>query len=168
MSNSPQRLREIIDSVELSGVRLRELVASGSPPKGKVPITSVDVGHSARVIDKTAEGFDVAAEVRVRAVSAAGPRSGGGSRRPLTMLSVRATFELHYRLPKIDQFSMRDLSRFSNVNGVYNAWPYWRELIQNVSVRMGLPPLILPVFRISRPRNQNGGLRTTSARQEKR
>ncbi len=152
MSNSPPRLREIIDSVELSGVRLREVVATGSPPKGKVPVMSVDIGHSARVIDRTANGFDVAAEITVRAVAARGPRSGGGSRRPLIMLSIRATFELRYRLPKIDQFSMRELSQFSNVNGAYNAWPYWRELIQNVSVRMGLPPLILPVFRIPRPR----------------
>jgi preprotein translocase subunit SecB len=34
------------------------------------------------------------------------------------------------------------------LNGVFHVWPYWREMVQNTLARMGLPPLILPVFRV--------------------
>lgn len=37
---------------------------------------------------------------------------------------------------------------FANVNGIFNAWPYIRELVQTTATRMGLPPLVLPVYRV--------------------
>ena len=41
------------------------------------------------------------------------------------------------------------LHAFSATNGVFNAWPYWREFVQNTTARMGLPtPVIVPVFRL--------------------
>lgn len=166
MRTPRQRLREIIASVQLLDVRLREVAAVGSPPKGKM-MMSVVVGHSARVTDKTAQGFDVAAEIAVRAVAAEGRRKSAGSRRTPTMLSIRATFDLRYQLSKIAECSRQDLTQFANVNGVYNAWPYWRELIQSVSVRMGLPPLTLPVFRIPQPGRQTDRPKARRPRQKR-
>jgi hypothetical protein len=43
------------------------------------------------------------------------------------------------------------LAAFANVNGIYNAWPYFRELVQSMASRAGLPPIVLPVFRVARP-----------------
>jgi len=37
---------------------------------------------------------------------------------------------------------------FARTNGIYNAWPYWREFVQNMIARMNLPPLVIPVFRL--------------------
>lgn len=62
-------------------------------------------------------------------------------------ITLRATFELKYRLPKDFKVSRRQLNTFARINGVFNAWPYWREFIQNIVARMNLPPIILPVFR---------------------
>lgn len=42
----------------------------------------------------------------------------------------------------------RYFSAFANVNGLYNIWPYYRELVQSFSSRMGMPPVILPVYRV--------------------
>jgi preprotein translocase subunit SecB len=39
------------------------------------------------------------------------------------------------------------LDAFAKTNAVFNAWPYWREFVQSTTVRMGLPPLVTPVFR---------------------
>jgi len=45
-------------------------------------------------------------------------------------------------------FKKDDLDMFANVNGVFNCWPYWREFVQNITTRMGLPSLIVPLLKI--------------------
>jgi hypothetical protein len=35
-----------------------------------------------------------------------------------------------------------------NVNPISNAWPYWREFVQNMSARMGYPALKVPMLEI--------------------
>ncbi|RJR38729.1 MAG: hypothetical protein C4567_11995 [Deltaproteobacteria bacterium] len=43
-------------------------------------------------------------------------------------------------------------SAFTNhiykINPISTAWPYWRELVQNMSTRMGYPALIVPMLEI--------------------
>ncbi len=41
-----------------------------------------------------------------------------------------------------------DLEQFAKVNGIYNAWPYLREIVQSTTTRMGIAPLMLPLFRV--------------------
>jgi len=36
---------------------------------------------------------------------------------------------------------------FVAVNGVYNAWPYLREVVSSLGARLGAPSVLLPVFR---------------------
>lgn len=64
------------------------------------------------------------------------------------------------------------LGAFANVNGIYNVWPYFRELVQSVTSRMGLPPLVLPVYRVNRdeasPAPRHDGAGATRARSTRR
>jgi hypothetical protein len=66
------------------------------------------------------------------------------------IFSLRAAFELTYRLDKEVLLSHAELLAFSHVNGLFNAWPYWREFVQNTAARMALPGLVVPVFRVPR------------------
>lgn len=70
--------------------------------------------------------------------------------------SPLATFETSYRLaygmapgaiPETDQ--LEDFTQFSAVNGIFHAWPYFREIVQSSSGRMGLAPIVLPLLRIN-------------------
>ena len=61
---------------------------------------------------------------------------------------IRGAFELSYEIPDEESFSSEELEAFGEVNAVFNAWPYWRELVQASLARMLLPPLTLPVFRV--------------------
>ncbi len=45
----------------------------------------------------------------------------------------------------------RHLKAFANVNGTYNVWPYFRELVQSMASRVGMPPIVVPVYRVQRP-----------------
>jgi hypothetical protein len=42
----------------------------------------------------------------------------------------------------------RDIEAFAQVNGVYHSWPFLRQFLFDLTAKMGLPPLTLPVFRV--------------------
>ena len=65
---------------------------------------------------------------------------------------VRGVFELAYRIPAKETFTDAELAEFSNVNAVFNAWPYWREFVQAALGRMSMPSYVLPVYRVPRRR----------------
>jgi hypothetical protein len=65
------------------------------------------------------------------------------------VVTIQASFLLAYELKEPESVTLADCSAFSKINGAYNAWPYWREYVQSVTARMGLPSLTLPVFRLS-------------------
>jgi preprotein translocase subunit SecB len=67
------------------------------------------------------------------------------------VLTTDASFVLTYQADNFDGLTQEGFEQFANLNGVYNAWPYWREFVQNTIGRMGLPPLTIPVFRIVEP-----------------
>ena len=63
-------------------------------------------------------------------------------------VEIEATLELVYDSPDVGKFNQEALDWFGRLNGVYNGWPYWREFVQNATTRMGLPPLVIPTFRL--------------------
>jgi len=65
-----------------------------------------------------------------------------------TIVSINAEFLLFYSLTSAEGIGKRGFNEFAKVNGVFNAWPYWREYVQSTIARMELPPLTLPVFRL--------------------
>jgi preprotein translocase subunit SecB len=45
------------------------------------------------------------------------------------------------------KFSDDLFKQFADKNAVINAWPYARELISNSTVKMGFPPLFIPIYK---------------------
>jgi len=80
--------------------------------------------------------------------------SGSDTREPFA--EIQAAFSLAYKADALDDLSKEHVDCFANTNGFYNAWPYWREFAQNMTARLNLPPLTLPVFRIFPPRQPQG------------
>lgn len=70
---------------------------------------------------------------------------------PKTPLSVGAVFRLTYDLKARTKLSDQHVKAFSEINGVFNAWPYWRHFVQDMTARMGIgSPIVVPVFQFSR------------------
>jgi preprotein translocase subunit SecB len=61
---------------------------------------------------------------------------------------IAARFRIKYSLSILGGIEQRNLDAFAMYNGLYNVWPYWREFVQSTSARMGMPPIVLPVYRI--------------------
>jgi hypothetical protein len=62
-------------------------------------------------------------------------------------LGVSATYVVVYGHPDVSALPAEALEAFAQLNGVYNTWPYWRELVQTASGRAGLSAIVIPVFR---------------------
>lgn len=63
------------------------------------------------------------------------------------VVDLSATFLATYRLEKAASFPADALQHFADLNGTYNVWPYWRELVQTFAGRAGLPSIVVPVFK---------------------
>lgn len=62
--------------------------------------------------------------------------------------SVMASYRLVYDVvkPASEGFADSDVTAFVHWNVVFNAWPYWRELLSSVMNRAQLPRHIVPVL----------------------
>lgn len=77
------------------------------------------------------------------------------------ILQIQGKFLLTYRIRSFRGLSDAAFQQFGEMNGVYNAWPYWREFTQSTTSRMGIEPLTLPVFRIVSKQVRTSGSKKT-------
>lgn len=63
---------------------------------------------------------------------------------PATM-DLEVAFNLHYTLR--DAATDADADIFARHNALFNAWPYWRELVQSTAQRMGIVAPAIPLLR---------------------
>ena len=143
MSKAADGLKRLIAAVEIEGVRLVEATAE---TKVRSP---EDTGAVDLLVNRTAgisehqeneNGmFFVVATIRTQLVSEQAKEE--------PLVSIETSFELQYRLPEGFRVEPQTLTTFAETNGIYNAWPYWREFVQSTLARMGLPPVVLPLLR---------------------
>jgi len=85
------------------------------------------------------------------------------------VIVIDASFVLTYKIDNFQGLTQKGFEQFANLNGIYNAWPYWREFVQNTIVRMGLPSLSIPVFRIVEPpKDKNIRMKGSKRKQTKK
>lgn len=62
-------------------------------------------------------------------------------------LDMQLVLELRYSLKSA--ISEPEAKAFGQYNAAFNAWPYLRELVHSMSMRMGLPPMVVPLLKSS-------------------
>lgn len=61
---------------------------------------------------------------------------------------IEAEYILIYEAKDLKNLSDESILAFANTNGIFNAWPYWREYVQSTIARLGIPNYTVPVFRL--------------------
>ena len=64
-----------------------------------------------------------------------------------SLYKASCTIVLIYQCEDLTRYDQEVFKAFAGTTGVFNAWPYWREFAQNITSRMGLPPVTVPPFR---------------------
>ena len=133
----------VSDRVQLKDVRLINCKCDQTPEatRGK---KTFNINYSTEVeVDKKNGYIIVIAKFHFEAFTE--------SKAQKPVILIDASFLLAYKIENFEGLTQKGFEQFANLNGIYNAWPYWREFIQNTIVRMGLPSLSIPVFRIVEP-----------------
>jgi|SRR5580693_267073 hypothetical protein len=149
MNENVQLAQRLIAVVQLEDVRLVQAAARTSI-RSRVEAGEVELSaqHSAKASQGIRNGvfYVIAAfDLRITSVKAEATEP------KKTPLYLKVEYELRYRVPGDFKASKAELASFAKFNGVYNAWPYFREYVQTTTQRMNLPPVIMPVFRIPQP-----------------
>lgn len=64
------------------------------------------------------------------------------------LVEVLAEYALFYKLPEGFNCSEGGTKLFAGRNGIFNSWPFFREHACSTVSKMGLPPVIIPLFRL--------------------
>ncbi|MFM2153845.1 MAG: hypothetical protein RL199_2280 [Pseudomonadota bacterium] len=144
-----QSLHEISKLVQLDLIMVESISAQRMP----IPFTGGDllVPYAfttpwVRVDDRP--GFDVV--VDFNAALERSVTTNNEERVALMSFSLRT--RLCYTLPERPSVGLDpSIDSFSQVNAVVNAWPYIRQEFSSMLSRMGLPAIVLPVYRPGRP-----------------
>ena len=69
-------------------------------------------------------------------------------------IKINCSFCLNFSSEK--PFTNNFFEIFSKLNLPINSWPYFREFVQNMTQRMNVPPLTLPLFKESPSKSKSG------------
>jgi preprotein translocase subunit SecB len=139
MSRKPlgvvERAARIGARADLADVRIRRIDAELFAPSPSPPFTvDVRVAPAASIVDSKLV-YEVCYEVS----------SMDSKKRPVFAATI--ALNLLFELQEDVALAEADLSAFGEVTVLLMAHPYVREILQSISSRMGLPPLVLEVMR---------------------
>jgi len=121
-------------NIDLRDIRVVQVAASCSPaPEGAI---EPQITFNCKGALVTATQLNVACDYFFKATSAG-----------VQAALVNVTYLLRYEVVG-DALAERDVDQFANVNGVYHSWPFLRQFLFDITAKMGLPPLTLPVFQV--------------------
>jgi len=144
MTTNMERAGLVARHVELQSVSLAAANLTSSIDPVAVPDTlELSNKYRARYEKRVTDTTRV--YVRVECDFEAHDPSRGETSDPIVRLN--ATFLLVYGIAAGADYPEDGLEHFASLNGAYNAWPYWRELVQTVTGRVGLAGVVMPVFR---------------------
>jgi hypothetical protein len=137
-----QQASRLIAVVQLADIRLVE-VHSKNP---RLPDENDEIMLFHRHVSKTPAAHDAGSPIEIHVVLKA--RVAPSAEDPEPFFEVSARFELTYLVPENFEATDAELKAFGDSNAVYNAWPYFREVVQSMAARMSLPSIVLPVYRV--------------------
>jgi hypothetical protein len=65
-------------------------------------------------------------------------------------VEIDATYVILYTIATFDGIDQENLDAFAGLNGIFNAWPFWREYVRDISAKMGLGSITIPVYRVTK------------------
>jgi hypothetical protein len=158
-------IARIASAVELRDIALRSSRATLNVPASDIPDRwsgEAFVGYDTTVAAHQPGGRDFTIQAAFIAVYKSGWGDEIHAELPVLdpadppEIEIQATFELIYRSGEDADLADEDLANFAPANGTLHAWPYWRELADDLTMRMHVPRLVVGVFKIP-SRHDPGG-----------
>jgi hypothetical protein len=127
--------------IELQSIKLSRCQIIGIP-KGECPKLPIKltVTFSSSYAGTQAGVLSVGLDFRLDAKDSSETEKG--------VLDLSCTFEANYELLQSYEPAQDEIEAFAGGNAVFNCWPYFREIVQNLTLRMGLAIPPVPFLRV--------------------
>ncbi|MCX8057524.1 MAG: hypothetical protein N3F03_07950 [Ignavibacteria bacterium] len=134
---SPEKYQKILEGLELVSISLKDAKCYLN--------TDVKFPGELGVTISSDEKFKVISNDEIQIVqkySLDARKRNSKSR----FLNVEATFLV--KLKSKENFTEDFFNVYKEISLKLNTWPYFREFINNITLRMNIPPLTLPLFKV--------------------
>ncbi len=128
-------LGRVSSRAELKTIRLTEVTARCDPktPSGST-VFEAKLTNDCQVVGRERGALQVACNYRFTVQIAEAP-----------IAQAMIKYLLDYDLRGIEPIAAEDIEEFAFANGTLHSWPFVREFIYGLTVKMGYPPYTLPV-----------------------
>lgn len=132
----PEKYREFIKAVELRNIKLIEL---NTRIVEKQP-TSDD---ALKVSIKTTDEYKIFNDILIFYVN----YTLAMKQSKEVILKIKAKYNITYKLLKKIKIDEEVIDFFGKKNLPLNVWPFFRELCNDVTAKMRIPPIVLPLLK---------------------
>jgi len=140
---SLEEIGQLVSRLKLGQIRLLEAHGKlGTITAGKLPDNAHQEMNLNTTLDKKKKSIQVIATYNVTA--AYEPSESIQEDAPIF---VRGKFLLQYEYTGDGQLDR--LIKAMQATAIMNSWPFWRELVHSLTVRMGVPPFPVPLVNLS-------------------
>lgn len=146
---------EVNSNAAINRIRLaRAKVASQAMDEGLKSPVAVAFNFKSKPVTAPANVMRLEIAFRMTGVEEKGegkndtPEKKPDERKPEPVVLVECAYEVDYLLREGFSITPEQVKAFKDGNAIFNAWPYFREYLQNNLQRMGLPPLTAPFLRL--------------------
>lgn len=148
-----EKYNNLIEMIDLKSIEVYSLTCEQDNELKKTGNKKIDINLTHNVEKVMVEGFNllVRIEFDVKAIEA---REAAKTEelKPDVLFNINLHLDLKYGLEMEDEdLFLKDfeaeLNEFVKNNALINAWPYVRETISSLTVRMGFPSLIIPTYK---------------------
>lgn len=126
-----QAVSRVARNIDLRDIRVINVLASLSPTEEGQLVPKVTYDCQGAMVEP--DQLNVVCDYTLTA-------SGVG-------LSVRVMYLMVYEVAGNEPSGL-DVEQFAKVNAVYHSWPFLRQFLHDITAKMGLPALTLPVFQV--------------------
>jgi preprotein translocase subunit SecB len=139
ISNMPT-VSKIRQYLNLKNIYLLEAKIESDPTTRSPKGAKLDHKYGSEIISEENNNFDVKCNFLIIANRKEVP--------DINLLKIEASFVLEYYYEDNLRLKHEDIVNFVKIYPLYMAWPYWRELVQNLTSRMGFPALTISLVKI--------------------
>ncbi len=146
MASLEERFNQFNTNLALANIRMKKLNASFDDEKLDVPPDTQQV-----YIDKESY-YQILADNFVRVFQEYTLRIANKNNKDDVFVLIETTFLMDFQTggPIDDEI----FELFSQSTVLIDSWPYFREIVQNALIRMGLAPVIIPPIQFTPPAEQ--------------
>lgn len=133
---TPQKYKEFIEAIELRDIKLIELnthIAEEQPTTDNTLKVDIKMTNEHKILNNMLI-FYVNYILAMR-------------QSKKVVLKIKAKYKVDYELLKKIEIDEKTIDFFSEMNLPLNVWPFFRELCNDVTAKMRIPSLVLPLLK---------------------